>query len=115
MDQAIVSPWVIYFMYVSAALKGACEVCAILALVALIMCMCTFLFATDDEIVAKAKTITRPLIIITFLLWMLFIFVPYKKTIIEMIVAKHITYENVGKVTTELKKIEEALLKYLDK
>ncbi len=115
MDQVIISPWIIYFMYVSAALKGVCEVCAILALVALIVCMCTFLFATDDEIVAKAKTITRPLVSISFLFWGLFIFIPYKKTIIEMIVAKHITYENVNKVTTELKKIEEALLKYLDK
>lgn len=115
MGQPIISPWVIYLMDVVDGVKAVCLIGAVITACTFCISLLDFFFWAVDEDKEKSKKLARILSVITFTLWILFILTPSKKAVIEMIVAKHITYENVNKVATELKRIEEAFLKYLDK
>ena len=114
MGQPVVSPWVIYFMNTVDALKGIFLLLGALSAVFALIILGLFLLE-DGEDKKRLRSVTIFLVTITFTFLSLFVFIPSKKVMLEMIVAKHITYENVHKVTTELKRIEEVFLKYLDK
>ena len=115
MGQPVVSPWVIYFMNTVDALKGIFLLLGIVSAIVTLIFLALFLLENAEDDKKRLKRATMFLAAITFSFFFLFSVTPSKKTIIEILVAKHITYENMHKVTTELKKIEEAFLKYLEK
>jgi len=102
--ESIISPWFFYFLELAETIKNVSFVFAVLsgmfllvAVIAIIVVNLASEFDKDDEerLIPMWKKMLRrsitPFIIFTFLA----IFVPTKNTLIWMVVAKNVTYDNV--------------------
>lgn len=106
----IVNPLFFYFAMVVDSL--CCVICIfgasilIILAVAALLCLITYI-EYDGEIednytfLANMKIVKRS-IVISIILWTIFIFIPSKEVLIEMEVAKYATPDNIKSIITEI-------------
>ena len=116
----IINPMWFYWLQVANTVKNICGILTIILGVALastaVFYVCMTVFGGDDctdECAKLLKHIKRlaPIFAITMLC---VIFVPSKRTLIEMEIAKHATYSNVESVKEQIKDAADYILDRLE-
>ena len=98
MEQLTISPAVIYFMHIVDVLKGICSVVTVLGAIGAIVSILLFVSITKTEERKELSSKVQQLIILTFILFILTIFIPSKKVITKMTATKHtLACKDVGK------------------
>lgn len=91
MNEPIISPWIFYALSIVDNLKGCLMVTSIL-------CVMIIIFApilTQEKVCSK--THIKGVFVIIFISVLLLIFVPNSQTITQMVIAQHITVNNIEK------------------
>lgn len=116
----IIDPIWFYWLQVADAIKGICDILTIVigGALALMAFLCVYLtvFEYDDytdECTKLLKYVKRmvPIFAVTMLC---VIFIPSKRTLIEMEIAKHATYSNVESVKEQIKDATDYILDRLE-
>ena len=112
----IVSPWLVYLMAVCQSVCVADTIIFVLSCIGLVGVGLMWLNDTmeyNDREKRNNRTIKGMWIFVPIALFSLIIgiFLPDKQTIIQMLVAKNLTYTNAGKIVTEGKNIKDELKK----
>ena len=106
--QHIISPWLIYFIRLSDCINAISTVLAIMLFISLLIIAIIRLSEGDDVIITKPiKKMAWFFIPFLFLA----ILIPPKNTLIQMIVADHITYNSINKVIAQGKSIKNEIKK----
>lgn len=113
--EPIISPWLIYAISISDSIKDAFNVFTIIIFIGGIIVACILTFADELEWVSENKTTTIKGTIGWFVFFIIFgllsILTPSKNTLIGMIVADQITYDNVSKGVDAGKNLKNELKK----
>ena len=118
MNNYIIDPMWFYWLQVVDGIQGVFFVVAILSAIALITCgIVAFVLYTDDCYEDESKKIAKclkPTVLILVVSMLLVVFIPSKKTLIEMEVAKYATYSNVESVKEQIKDAADYILDRLE-
>lgn len=110
MYEPYVSPWIVYLLSVVDSIR--CASIAVLSIVGVILAVAVIgLFIEEDISERKLKTFKWMLFSI-FISALLFVFVPSSKTVIKMVIAKHVTPAAVDKVGDN---VDKAIDKIIEK
>lgn len=109
----IVSPFFIYLLGVVDAICETAEAIAVIGLLASIVAIAGYLICRDSDEYEdyipnwkRAVKITVPILVISSII---FIFTPTRKTLIGMVVAKHVTTNNIESLIDASKDVKDEL------
>jgi len=85
----IINPWFFYWISVADGIK---DFFMILAIVLTASSIVVFIAVMNDDFSKKSYIL---LLIGCIICWLLFIFIPSKATLTQMLIAKNFTYENI--------------------
>lgn len=106
MNEPIISPWLIYLLDVSDAIKCTMFVIAIaFGVIAL------FVFCADGEFTTQTKRATIIFIVATVLA----IFVPSERTMYKMIIVSHVTPANIQKAGDSIDAVIDRAIEKIQK
>ena len=116
MEGYIIHPSFFYLLSVVEGIRGAAIILSVMALIA--VGSCTLLVAVyndfdddnDDAVNKKMKEIIKYSAIALIVCGLIIIFIPGKRTILEMLIAKYATYSNVQTMFDEVKQIVDYLI-----
>ena len=115
MTDPIISPWFIYFLGIADGLKGfligGAVVTGIILFIGAVVMIANREFGKDDNDYKTGRAIVERLRWIFPTLLLLAILVPSKGTLIGMVVAKNVTYQNVEKAIKAGKSVKDVLKK----
>lgn len=118
MTDYIINPMWFYWLQVVDGIQGVFFVVAILSAIALIVCgIIACALYVDDCFEDESKKIVkclRPTVFILVVSMLLVIFIPSKKTLIEMEIAKHATYSNVTSIKEQITDAADYILNKLE-
>ena len=106
--QPIVNPWFFYLLYVADALNEVMFLVCLLA--ATVACASILYYLFEDSSEYKYKSLSIKSIIVFILSFLFFILLPPKRTLIEMYVAKNVTYERVEKLKDTASNLHKAII-----
>ena len=118
MTDYIINPMWFYWLQVVDGIQGIFFVVAVLSAIVLIVCgIITLALYVDDCFEDELKKIAkclRPTLLILAVSMLLVVFIPSKKTLIEMEVAKHATYSNVESIKEQITDAADYILDRLE-
>lgn len=114
MNGYIINPSVFYWVSVVAGLKAVCIILTVLSGAGIgVISMVWFVEGFfDEEKKTAIKWLTR-LIIVAIVGALMLIFIPSKQTMMEMLIAKYSTYENVGMTVDGIKSVADYIIESL--
>ena len=116
----IIDPMWFYWLQVADAVNGICGILTIILGVALVLMgvfyVCLAIFGGDDytDECAKLFKYIKRLATVFAITMLCVIFVPSKRTFVEMEIAKHATYSNVESVKEQIKDAADYILDRLE-
>ena len=106
MNEPIISPWLIYLLDVSDAIKWTMFVIAIASGI-----LALFVFCVDEEITSR----TKRTVIICIVATILAIFVPSERTMYKMIIASYVTPTNIQKAGDSIDAVIDRAIEKIQK
>lgn len=113
MGDYIVNPMWFYWLHLVDELRELCFGIFLVYIIVVIIGFIYLLIEGDylrDETISKIKHVAIRISIIAMTILMVGIFIPSKRTLIEMEVAKHATYENMEIVEEKIKDATDYIL-----
>lgn len=114
MSDYIINPMWFYWLNVIDTLKYVlCSVGAVFALISVVLFIIFIASAwAEDELESSMPFVKKfiPVVIISFSLVMISVFIPSKTTMIEMELARHVTYTNAENAKEDIREIVDYII-----
>jgi len=113
MNNYIINPSIFYWINVLDTVRGIILVCSITSVAALIVVAIAYFICIDAEDYTEAKIFKKILpiaAIIAVISCMIVIFIPDKRTSMEMLIARTATYENAQLTVQGIKEVVDYIV-----
>ena len=116
MNNYIINPSIFYWMNVLDSIRGVATVTLLISVACLIIALILYFvdMDEDDEVVKLCRKLTFISGIITVISIIIIIFIPDKRTSIEMLIARTATYENAQLTVQGIKEIVDYIIQAIN-